>query len=255
MRRGNALRRAIVAAFALTSRPSRGRGGAINSRAGFQPDRARPLSHDRRRLRRLPYAAGRRAVRRRAADRNAVRQRCSPPISRRIREPASALGATTSSSRALTARHAPRRRATLSGDAVSRTTRRVGARMCSPSAPISTTVPAVHNAGRGQPAAVPVQYSRGRWPRGTRLSSRREHFEPVAGKGDTWNRGAYLAEGLTHCGACHTPKNLAGRGQESTSVSGIRVARMVRAGHHQRQAPRPRLLVGRRHRRLPEDRA
>ena len=25
-----------------------------------------------------------------------------------------------------------------------------------------------------------------------------------------WNRGAYLAEGLSHCGACHTPRNLLG---------------------------------------------
>jgi nicotinate dehydrogenase subunit B len=24
----------------------------------------------------------------------------------------------------------------------------------------------------------------------------------------TWNRGAYLVEGLGHCGACHTPRNL-----------------------------------------------
>ncbi|WP_077929049.1 cytochrome c [Wohlfahrtiimonas populi] len=25
---------------------------------------------------------------------------------------------------------------------------------------------------------------------------------------DTWNRGAYLVEGLAHCGACHSPRNL-----------------------------------------------
>ena len=24
-----------------------------------------------------------------------------------------------------------------------------------------------------------------------------------------WNRGAYLAEALAHCGECHTPRNLA----------------------------------------------
>src|SRR5271154_2924363 len=35
-------------------------------------------------------------------------------------------------------------------------------------------------------------------------------FQPVAGKGEEWNRGAYLAEGLGHCGLCHTPKNLLG---------------------------------------------
>ena len=27
---------------------------------------------------------------------------------------------------------------------------------------------------------------------------------------DAWNRGAYLAEGLGHCGSCHTPKNAFG---------------------------------------------
>ena len=35
-------------------------------------------------------------------------------------------------------------------------------------------------------------------------------FEPVAGKSEEWNRGAYLAEGLGHCGACHTPRNALG---------------------------------------------
>lgn len=28
-----------------------------------------------------------------------------------------------------------------------------------------------------------------------------------AGQSEAWNRGAYLAEGLGHCGACHTPRN------------------------------------------------
>jgi mono/diheme cytochrome c family protein len=42
------------------------------------------------------------------------------------------------------------------------------------------------------------------------LSFRSGRFEPVAGKSDEWNRGAYLALGLSHCGACHTPRNLLG---------------------------------------------
>jgi mono/diheme cytochrome c family protein len=29
-------------------------------------------------------------------------------------------------------------------------------------------------------------------------------------KSEQWNRGAYLVEGLGHCGACHTPKNFLG---------------------------------------------
>jgi mono/diheme cytochrome c family protein len=34
-------------------------------------------------------------------------------------------------------------------------------------------------------------------------------FKPDASKSIEWNRGAYLAEALAHCGECHTPRNLA----------------------------------------------
>jgi len=34
-------------------------------------------------------------------------------------------------------------------------------------------------------------------------------FEPDISKSAEWNRGAYLAEALAHCGECHTPRNLA----------------------------------------------
>ena len=34
-------------------------------------------------------------------------------------------------------------------------------------------------------------------------------FEPNVERGPEWNRGAYLAEALAHCGECHTPRNLA----------------------------------------------
>jgi mono/diheme cytochrome c family protein len=33
-------------------------------------------------------------------------------------------------------------------------------------------------------------------------------FEPDSSKSPEWNRGAYLAEALAHCGECHTPRNL-----------------------------------------------
>lgn len=32
-------------------------------------------------------------------------------------------------------------------------------------------------------------------------------FEPDPDQSEAWNRGAYLAEGLGHCGSCHTPRN------------------------------------------------
>lgn len=35
-------------------------------------------------------------------------------------------------------------------------------------------------------------------------------FKPVSGESEAWNQGAYIAEGLGHCGACHTPLNLMG---------------------------------------------
>jgi mono/diheme cytochrome c family protein len=34
-------------------------------------------------------------------------------------------------------------------------------------------------------------------------------FEPNTAKSPEWNRGAYIAEALAHCGECHTPRNLA----------------------------------------------
>ncbi len=34
-------------------------------------------------------------------------------------------------------------------------------------------------------------------------------FEPNTAKSPEWNRGAYLAEALAHCGECHTPRNIA----------------------------------------------
>jgi mono/diheme cytochrome c family protein len=45
-------------------------------------------------------------------------------------------------------------------------------------------------------------------------------FEPVAGKSDEWNRGAYLVEGLGHCGLCHTAKNAAGGDETSRALQG-----------------------------------
>lgn len=35
-------------------------------------------------------------------------------------------------------------------------------------------------------------------------------FRPSPDASPEWNRGAYLAEGLGHCGACHTPRNALG---------------------------------------------
>lgn len=42
------------------------------------------------------------------------------------------------------------------------------------------------------------------------LFHKAEPFAPDPARGEAWNRGAYLVEGLGHCGACHTPRNWAG---------------------------------------------
>lgn len=45
-------------------------------------------------------------------------------------------------------------------------------------------------------------------------------FQPDSSKTAEWNRGAYLAEGLSHCGACHTPRNAVGAEQRSAAYAG-----------------------------------
>ncbi len=45
-------------------------------------------------------------------------------------------------------------------------------------------------------------------------------LQPVAGKSAEWNRGAYLVEGLGHCGACHTPKNILGGDENDKHLQG-----------------------------------
>ena len=39
-------------------------------------------------------------------------------------------------------------------------------------------------------------------------------------KSAEWNRGAYLVQGLGHCGACHTPRNLLGGERTSEALAG-----------------------------------
>lgn len=49
-------------------------------------------------------------------------------------------------------------------------------------------------------------------------------MQPVASQSAEWNRGAYLVNGLGHCGACHTPRNALGAEQGGTAfLSGAMV--------------------------------
>lgn len=52
------------------------------------------------------------------------------------------------------------------------------------------------------------------------LNFRPGEFKPVAGKSAAWNRGAYVVEGLAHCGLCHTPKNAVGGDETSRRLKG-----------------------------------
>jgi len=49
-----------------------------------------------------------------------------------------------------------------------------------------------------------------RWLMGiwSALFNLNQRFEPDVAQSAEWNRGAYLAEAMAHCGECHTPRNL-----------------------------------------------
>lgn len=48
-------------------------------------------------------------------------------------------------------------------------------------------------------------------------------YEPDAAKSAEWNRGAYLAEGIAHCGACHTPRNPVGAEEKGQQYAGASI--------------------------------
>jgi nicotinate dehydrogenase subunit B len=52
------------------------------------------------------------------------------------------------------------------------------------------------------------------------LFHRAEMFQPDPAKSEIWNRGAYLVEGLGHCGACHSPRNALGAEKTSAYLAG-----------------------------------
>lgn len=52
-------------------------------------------------------------------------------------------------------------------------------------------------------------------------------YEDEADRSNEWNRGAYLVEGLTHCGACHTPRNALGAEIESEQFAGAAIDRWL----------------------------
>ena len=49
-----------------------------------------------------------------------------------------------------------------------------------------------------------------RWPMAiwNRYFHKASEFRPDSSRSEAWNRGAWLVQGLGHCGACHTPRNI-----------------------------------------------
>jgi mono/diheme cytochrome c family protein len=70
------------------------------------------------------------------------------------------------------------------------------------------SLPAVHS--QNQPNTLGFPYNQ-RWLMGvwSAFFIGNERFRPNPAQSPEWNRGAYLAEALAHCGECHTPRNLA----------------------------------------------
>ena len=52
------------------------------------------------------------------------------------------------------------------------------------------------------------------------LFHRAEVFEADPAKSEIWNRGAYLVEGLGHCGVCHSPRNALGAEKATAYLAG-----------------------------------
>ena len=70
------------------------------------------------------------------------------------------------------------------------------------------SLPAVHAAALEN--TLPFPFNRrsvmGFW---SAFFNENQRFQPNAAQSPEWNRGAYIAEALAHCGECHTPRNLA----------------------------------------------
>jgi len=52
------------------------------------------------------------------------------------------------------------------------------------------------------------------------LFLRTGRFQPEPNQSAAWNHGAYLANGLAHCGACHTPRNALGGEKKDRAFAG-----------------------------------
>jgi len=63
------------------------------------------------------------------------------------------------------------------------------------------------NEKNGLPFPFNIRLSMAGW---NLLFLKNDRWEPDPNQNEEWNRGAYLVEGLAHCGSCHSPRNLLG---------------------------------------------
>ncbi len=79
-----------------------------------------------------------------------------------------------------------------------------------------------------QPIAEPNRQNELRFPYNNRallygwrtLFFHEGEYKPDPGRGDEWNRGGYLVEGLGHCGTCHTAINALGGSSDDKAFAG-----------------------------------
>ena len=82
-------------------------------------------------------------------------------------------------------------------------------------------VPAVRQVNREHDVAAPYGWRAtvGPWKW---LYFEPGRWRPDAAKSETWNRGAYLANALAHCGECHTPRGALGGLDEALRYAGAK---------------------------------
>jgi mono/diheme cytochrome c family protein len=81
------------------------------------------------------------------------------------------------------------------------------------------SVPAVQNEVKADQLPFPLS-ERGGMAAWDALFFTPGEYKPDANKSAEWNRGAYLTEGLGHCGLCHTPKNVLGGDEAGEAMKG-----------------------------------
>ena len=87
---------------------------------------------------------------------------------------------------------------------------------------IMTSIPAVNQVKKenGIPFPLNIRWLQAGWKL---LFADTQSFEINDNKSEQWNRGAYLAEGVAHCGACHTPRNALGGEQYDQMYQGAAI--------------------------------